>query len=46
MLTQEEKTIISQTVPLLKDKGTEITSIFYPKMFKNHPELLKVLLQS
>lgn len=46
MLTQEEKTIISQTVPLLKDKGTEITSIFYPKMFKNHPELLNMFNQT
>ncbi len=23
----------------IKEKGTEITSIFYPKMFKAHPEL-------
>lgn len=46
MLTQEEKNIISQTVPLLRDKGTEITSIFYPKMFKNHPELLNMFNQT
>lgn len=29
MLTEQEKDIIKQTVPLLKEKGTEITSIFY-----------------
>ena len=42
MLTEQEKDIIKQTVPLLKEKGTEITSIFYPKMFKAHPELLNI----
>ena len=34
MLTEKEQDIIKQTVPLLQDKGTEITSIFYPKMFE------------
>ncbi|MBO1199862.1 nitric oxide dioxygenase [Staphylococcus simiae] len=46
MLTEQEKDIIKQTVPLLKDKGTEITSIFYPKMFKAHPELLNMFNQT
>lgn len=45
MLTEQEKDIIKQTVPLLKEKGTEITSIFYPKMFKAHPELLNMFNQ-
>ncbi len=40
-----EKDIIKQTVPLLKEKGTEITSIFYPKMFKD-PELLNMFNQT
>ncbi|HHC8047180.1 TPA: globin domain-containing protein [Staphylococcus aureus] len=46
MLTEQEKDIIKQTVPLLKEKGTEITSIFYPKMFKAHPELLNIFNQT
>ena len=46
MLTEQEKDIIKQTVPLLKEKGTEITSIFYPKMFKAHPELLNMFNQT
>lgn len=46
MLTEQEKDIIKQTVPLLKEKGTEITSIFYPKMFKTHPELLNMFNQT
>ncbi|HAR3513512.1 TPA: nitric oxide dioxygenase [Staphylococcus aureus] len=46
MLTEQEKDIIKQTVPLLKEKGAEITSIFYPKMFKAHPELLNMFNQT
>lgn len=46
MLTEQEKDIIKQTVPLLKEKGTEITSIFYPKLFKAHPELLNMFNQT
>ncbi|MBN5643679.1 nitric oxide dioxygenase [Staphylococcus aureus] len=46
MLAEQEKDIIKQTVPLLKEKGTEITSIFYPKMFKAHPELLNMFNQT
>ncbi|OTG41549.1 nitric oxide dioxygenase [Staphylococcus aureus] len=46
MLTEQEKDIIKQTVPLLKEKGTEITSTFYPKMFKAHPELLNIFNQT
>ncbi|HDC3465939.1 TPA: nitric oxide dioxygenase [Staphylococcus aureus] len=46
MLTEQEKDIIKQTVPLLKERGTEITSIFYPKMFKAHPELLNMFNQT
>ena len=32
MLTEQEQDIIKQTVPLLKDKGTKITSVF---LFQN-----------
>ncbi|ASE37358.1 globin domain-containing protein [Staphylococcus pettenkoferi] len=46
MLTESEIQTIKDTVPLLQDKGTEITSIFYPKMFNNHPELLNMFNQT
>ena len=37
MLTEQEQNIIKQTVPLLKEKGTEITSIFIQKCLKHIP---------
>ncbi|MES3706548.1 globin domain-containing protein [Staphylococcus ureilyticus] len=46
MLTEQEQDIIKQTVPLLKDKGTKITSVFYSKMFESHPELLNMFNQT
>ena len=39
MLTEKEMDIVQQTVPVLQEKGTEITSNFYNRMFKQHPEL-------
>ena len=35
MLTEQEKDIIKQTVPLLKEKGTEITSTFIRKCLRH-----------
>ena len=46
MLTQEEKGIILQTVPILKERGTEITSNFYNRMFNQHPELRNMFNQT
>ncbi|MCS4486675.1 globin domain-containing protein [Staphylococcus americanisciuri] len=46
MLTQEEKGIILETVPVLKEKGTEITSRFYNRMFMQHPELRNMFNQT
>ena len=46
MLTQEEKGIILETVPLLQEKGTEITSKFYNRMFNQHPELRNMFNQT
>lgn len=46
MLTQEEKQIILETVPVLKEKGTEITSKFYNRMFTQHPELRNMFNQT
>ncbi|UXU56632.1 globin domain-containing protein [Staphylococcus agnetis] len=46
MLTQEEKGIILETVPVLQEKGTEITSKFYGRMFNQHPELRNMFNQT
>ncbi|UNB47976.1 globin domain-containing protein [Staphylococcus coagulans] len=46
MLIQEEKGIILQTVPILKERGTEITSNFYNRMFNQHPELRNMFNQT
>ncbi|RXK18817.1 globin domain-containing protein [Macrococcus sp. DPC7161] len=42
MLSEETKSIIKATVPVLEAHGTEITSAFYKHMFETHPELLNV----
>ncbi|MGV3033238.1 globin domain-containing protein, partial [Staphylococcus chromogenes] len=46
MLTQEEKGIILETVPVLQEKGTEITAKFYGRMFNQHPELRNMFNQT
>lgn len=46
MLTQTELQTIKETVPLLKDKGQTITSIFYKRLFEQHPELKNVFNQT
>ncbi|MGW9817080.1 globin domain-containing protein [Staphylococcus cohnii] len=46
MLTNEEIKIIKETVPLLKDEGQNITSIFYNRLFEEHPELKNVFNQT
>ena len=46
MLTEQEKDIIKQTVPLLKEKRNRNYVNFYPKMFKAHPELLNMFNQT
>ncbi|WP_456272078.1 NO-inducible flavohemoprotein [Bacillus sp. AK031] len=42
MLAQKTIDIIKSTAPVLEVKGTEITTVFYKKMFSNHPELLNI----
>ncbi|WP_323702782.1 globin domain-containing protein [Mammaliicoccus sp. Dog046] len=42
MLTEETKEIVKQTVPVLEQHGTEITSVFYKRLFEAHPELLDI----
>lgn len=42
MLSEETKSIVKATIPVLEEHGTEITSAFYKHMFEQHPELLNV----
>lgn len=42
MLTKETIEVIKSTVPVLEAHGTTITSVFYKKLFENHPELLNI----
>ncbi|BCU51983.1 nitric oxide dioxygenase [Staphylococcus auricularis] len=46
MLTEQEKGIIKETVPVLQEKGTDITSYFYNRMFNQHPELRNMFNQT
>lgn len=46
MLTESDKAIIKETVPVLQEKGTEITSFFYKRMFNQHPELKNMFNQT
>lgn len=38
-LTPEQVQLVKSTAPILKEKGTEITKLFYSNMLKAHPEL-------
>lgn len=42
MLTEETKSIIKATIPVLEEYGDEITTAFYKHMFEEHPELLNI----
>jgi len=42
MLSTNTIDIIKSTVPILKDRGTEITKRFYERLFTSHPELLHI----
>jgi len=42
MLSNETIQIIKSTVPVLEQKGKDITTRFYSLMFQDHPELLNV----
>lgn len=46
--TLDQKTIdiVKSTVPILEERGTEITSAFYKRMFKNNPELKNIFNQT
>ncbi|HSP23341.1 MAG TPA: NO-inducible flavohemoprotein [Planococcus sp. (in: firmicutes)] len=42
MLSEETRTIIKSTAPILEDHGVTITTLFYRRMFEEHPELLNI----
>lgn len=42
MLSEDTKTIVKSTVPVLEDHGVEITTVFYRNLFEAHPELLNI----
>ncbi|MCJ1908030.1 NO-inducible flavohemoprotein [Planococcus ruber] len=42
MLSNETRSIIKSTVPVLEDHGVTITSAFYKNLFEAHPELLNI----
>src|SRR5699024_6459051 len=42
MIAEAKKQIIKETVPVLEKHGTEITTVFYKRMFEAHPELLDI----
>lgn len=46
MLSEREKEVVKETVPVLQDKGTEITSKFYGRMLNQHPELRNMFNQT
>ncbi|MFC7393268.1 NO-inducible flavohemoprotein [Scopulibacillus cellulosilyticus] len=46
MMDQKTIDIIKATVPVLEEKGNEITEAFYEHMFSEHPELYNVFNQT
>jgi len=38
-LTEEQRSIITATVPLVKERGLEVTKLFYKNLLTEHPEL-------
>ncbi|WP_243291879.1 NO-inducible flavohemoprotein [Bacillus sp. FJAT-47783] len=42
MLSKRTMEIIKSTAPILAERGQEITSHFYKRMFSKHPELLNI----
>lgn len=46
MLSETEIQTIRETIPLLKEKGQDITAIFYKRLFEEHSELKNVFNQT
>lgn len=45
-LDERTKELVKATVPILKERGTEITKRFYQLMFENNPELKNIFNQT
>src|SRR5690625_6884471 len=45
-LDERTKELVKATVPILKERGTEITTRFYQLMFENNPELKNIFNQT
>ncbi|SEU09805.1 nitric oxide dioxygenase [Salinibacillus kushneri] len=45
-LDQQTRDIVKSTVPILEERGTDITKRFYERMFENHPELKNIFNQT
>lgn len=41
-MNQYQKDLIKATIPILRSNGEDLTSYFYTRMFKNHPELKNI----
>ena len=42
MVSEQTRTIVKATVPVLEEHGTAITSVFYKNMLTDHKELLNI----
>jgi nitric oxide dioxygenase len=42
MLSKKTIEIVKSTAPVLAEKGVEITTRFYKRLFETHPELLNI----
>ncbi len=43
MLNDEQKELVKNTVPVLKENGVALTDYFYRRMLKNNPDLKETL---
>lgn len=46
MLSEQTRTIVKSTAPVLAEHGKTITTVFYSNMFEVHPELLNIFNQA
>ncbi|WP_271853487.1 NO-inducible flavohemoprotein [Planococcus maritimus] len=46
MLSEQTRTIVKSTAPVLAEHGKTITTVFYRNMFNAHPELLNIFNQA
>jgi nitric oxide dioxygenase len=44
-LSEQSEAVVKATAPVVVEKAEEITARFYPKMFADHPELLRLFNQ-